>query len=393
MNRVRQLLGNTTFIAGLLGLLAAVFSAQSFLLGMKTFEPGGLLYTHYNNYIIFRQSFHHLIDYKDLYILYPAEQWDLFKYSPTFALFFGLFAAMPDWLGLFCWNLLNVLVLFYGIWLFPAFTMRSRWIMLALVLIEMITSIQSAQSNALIAGLILIAFTMMEKRNLALAGLCIMLTVFIKIFGIVALCLFLFYPGKIKAAAWTLLWAVLVAALPLLVVSPEQLTILYKSWLHLLLNDHSVSVGFSVAGWLYTWFGIDLKNSVLLAGAVLLLVPLARVKAWMHADFRKLFLASVLIWVVIFNHKAESPTFIIAMCGVAIWYLTQAPTRLNNVLLFSAVVLTVLSPTDLFPRSLREELIVPYVLKAVPCMLIWCKLTYELCTLRVDERIVPETHL
>jgi hypothetical protein len=81
------------------------------------------------------------------------------------------------------------------------------------------------------------------------------------------------------------------------------------------------------------------------------------------------------------------------MCGVAIWYLTQVPTRLNNVLLFSAVVLTVLSPTDLFPRSLREELIVPYVLKAVPCMLIWCKLTYELCTLRVDERIVPETHL
>jgi len=51
------------------------------------FADGGF-YSHYNNYIIFKQSFYHLIAQKDLYIHYPQEQYDLFKYPPTFALLF-----------------------------------------------------------------------------------------------------------------------------------------------------------------------------------------------------------------------------------------------------------------------------------------------------------------
>jgi hypothetical protein len=41
---------------------------------------------------------------------------------------------------------------------------------------------------------------------------------------------------------------------------------------------------------------------------------------------------------------------------------------------------TVLSPTDLFPRFLRKAYVVPYVLKAVPCIFVWARLTYELLT-------------
>jgi hypothetical protein len=54
-------------------------------------------YKDYNVYVIFKQAFFHLIAQKNLYILYPHEHWDLYKYSPTFALFIVLLAYLPDW--------------------------------------------------------------------------------------------------------------------------------------------------------------------------------------------------------------------------------------------------------------------------------------------------------
>ena len=73
-------------------------------------------YTHYNNYVIFRQSFAHLVGQQELYTLsISAEHWDYFRYSPSFALAFGAFAWMPDLAGLLLWNILNVSVLFAGL--------------------------------------------------------------------------------------------------------------------------------------------------------------------------------------------------------------------------------------------------------------------------------------
>ena len=51
-------------------------------------------YTHYNNYVIFRQAFFHLVRHQDLYVLYLAEHWDYFRYSPSFALAFGVAGAI-----------------------------------------------------------------------------------------------------------------------------------------------------------------------------------------------------------------------------------------------------------------------------------------------------------
>ena len=84
------------------------------------------------------------------------------------------------------------------------------------------------------------------------------------------------------------------------------------------------------------------------------------------------------IWVVIFNHKAESSSYIIAMAGVALWYFPQQPTHVNTVLVCLAFVFTSLSPTDIFPRALSSAIFVPYAIKVVPCILIWGKVTYEL---------------
>jgi len=85
-----------------------------------------------------------------------------------------------------------------------------------------------------------------------------------------------------------------------------------------------------------------------------------------------------LIWIVIFNHKAESPTYIIALSGVAIWYFSKEKNVVNLALLFLAFFLTSLAVTDIFPKVLREKIIIPYMVKAVPCIIIWLKITYDL---------------
>lgn len=373
------------FVAGILVIIVIAISAQRLLLEPKSFEPGGIEYTNYNNFKIFKQSYFHLTEGKDLYQAYPAEHWDYYKYSPAFALLMAPLALLPDSPGLTLWNLLNALVLFFALWSLGKLDNRKKLLVFALVIIELITSLQNSQSNGLIAGLVIIAFNEMEKGRAHTASLFIVTTVFIKIFGIVALLLFVFYPRKLQSVLYTAGWVAVFFFLPLLVTSWPELKMQYESWLHLLQNDHSASTGLSVAGWLSTWFGVGNKNLQLATGAVLLLLPLIRLKFYKYDLFRLLYLSSVLVWMVIFNHKAESPTFVIAVSGVAIWFFMQKFKIENLVLLILVIFFTILSPTDIFPASFRSGFIQPYVLKAVPCILVWIKITIDLLFFRPGE--------
>lgn len=88
------------------------------------------------------------------------------------------------------------------------------------------------------------------------------------------------------------------------------------------------------------------------------------------------------MFVVLFSTGSESSTYIIAFIGVAIWY-TAVPWKrsiLDIVLMVFAFLLTSMSPSDLFPKYIRVHYVYPYALKALPCMLIWLKLTFEMCT-------------
>ena len=379
MQRLTQWLTNYRVILFLFFATAVVASAQSLFLGQKKYLPGGIEYNTYNNYTIFKQSFYHLIEDKDLYFPYPIEHWDLYKYSPTFALLFGFFAVLPDTLGLTFWNLLNALILVFAIYYLPNLTLRQKGFILLACVIESMTAMQNEQSNGLMAGLIILAFALCERDKFFLAALCLVLTVYIKLFGAVAFALFLFYPGKWKASMYTIFWTAVLFILPLVVIDFYQIKFLYKSWGQMLSQDHSMSQGLSVIGWLETWFSITAnKLAVAIIGVVLLMIPFLRIKMYTRYAFRLLALCSVLIWIVIFNHKAESPTFIIAMAGVSIWYFMQHRNLTDTILFISAIVFTTLSPTDIFPSVIKKEWIEPYVLKAVPCILIWCRIIYEM---------------
>lgn len=393
-DRLRKLVSQKSTLLVLFVVFAIGASVQALLSEPKVYVEGGEHYKVYNNYIIFKQSFHHLKGGQDLYVAYPKEQWDLYKYTPTFSAFFGVFAVFPDWIGLSAWNVLNALVLLFAVYALPRLDPLEKGLVLLIVLIELMTSMQNDQSNGLIAGLLVFSFALLEKKQLAFAAFCIVFSAYIKLFGIVGFALFLFYPQKLRIAAYTVLWTVLLFLVPLFFVDFGHYLELFRSYGDLLANDHSTSYGYSVMGWLQTWFAVEPnKNLIVGLGALVFFAPLVQFRSYSNFHFRLLAMASVLLWIVIFNHKAESPTFVIAMTGVAFWFIRSERNALNIALFASAFLFTSLSPTDIFPRPLREGLVVPYALKAVPCILIWAKVIVEMflvdqTTGRSDDRTI-----
>lgn len=369
------------------GIVAVAVSIQQVSRGNShVFIPDGLSYTFYNNYIIFKESFFNLINGRDLYILYPDKQWDLYKYSPAFALFMGTMAYLPDMVGLSIWNVLNAVVMFYAIQSLPLGEKKRSYILL-FITIELITSLQNTQSNGLVAGSIILGNNFLQRGKPQWATLWLVIGTFIKVYGAVGFCLFLFYPEKLKFLLYAALWTILFATVPLLVTSPAVLLDQYASWARMMTEDQSQSYGFSVMGWLNAWFGLSgIKNTVIVVGILLFFLPLVKVRLYRERLYQLLFLAHVLVWVIIFNHKAESSTFVIAVAGIAIWHFSQKPLKWRTVLLWIVFTGTCLTPTDLFPPAMRKEILVPYVVKAVPVIFTWAIIAFEILSLN-KERI------
>jgi len=349
----------------------------------------------HNNYFIFKYSFLHLIHWQNLYVGYPAEHRDLYLYSPTFALLMAPFAYLPNWLGVSLWILWNCAAMYFAINLFPKYDNRKKVVLLAIILIECITSIQNQQTNPLIAAGIVLAFVCFERKKVFWAAFFIMYAGFIKVFGLAAAALFLMYPNKGKFMASMVFWGAVFVLAPLVVVPYSQLVLQYQNWFHQLAavqasentsHPHSTFPPLSVMGWLKTWFQWNIPVMyVQLIGVVLLFAPLLKTRFYKLLSFRYLFLASLLVFCVIFNHIAESPSYVIAVFGVAIWFTQEKKNGWIWFLLGLCLVFTILSPTDIFPRPIRTHYVIPYVLKAVPCILIWCWLQYRIWSMKKGE--------
>ncbi len=387
LSNIRTIVFNQKTVIGVYILFAITASVQALLL--KTHLYGDRVYTEFNNYIIFKHSFFHLIAARNLYIPYPNEYWDLYKYSPTFAFCMGLFAYLPNYIGLSAWNILNAVALFGAIRMLPL-NEKTKTLLLWFVLPELFTCLQNCQSNGLMAALLIAAFCFLEKNKTWLAALLIVVSVFIKVYGAIGFCMFILYPNKRKFIMFAVVWTVAILLIPLLVNPLHTLEWQYINWISMIMNDQSTSYGLSVMGWLSTWFGInDNKNIIMLAGAILFCIPFLKTEMYNDRSFRLLILSSLLIWVIIFNHKAESPTYIIAVTGVGIWYLLSSRNIWQKILLGIAFVFTSLSPTDIFPTIVRVSIFMPYNIKAVPCILVWIALLFELVRMKNNRIVTP----
>ncbi len=331
------------------------------------------------NFEIFRAASRHLVTGEDLYARYPDELQDQFKYSPFFALLFAPFAWLPWPVALFLWSALNALVLFVAVErLLPP---RAAMVALAALLPEVLRAMQNAQSNALVAGLIILAFVAVERRRAWRAALAVALGASVKIFPLAALSFAIARGRAIRTGLATATVGVGMLLLPLLVTPPATLVAQYRSWRAIESSDTGER-WFSVMELVHRATGTDWPNwPVQLAGTLVLLAPLALRRArWEDPAFRLRYLCSLLLYVVLFNHQAERASFVIAFAGIAIWFASE-PRTVWRTASFGVAFLTIPLMSTLIPvpAVLRSQTAMLLRL-AVPTLVVWLQIQRDLWT-------------
>jgi hypothetical protein len=331
-----------------------------------------------NNFLIFRSASRHLLQARDLYAAYPAEHFDLYKYSPTFALLFLPFALPPFALAMLLWNALNAGALYAAIG--AVLPRRTATAARAIVFLDMLGSLQNVQSNALVAALIILTFAAYERRHTVLGSLATAIGTNIKVFPLAGASFAIFHPRKLRVAIALAASLAGLALLPLLVTTPSSLLAQYASWRAIETTD-ALERGYSLMEHVQLLFGLNLPNWPLqLLGVAALLAPvLVRRERWAEWIFRRLYLCSVLAFCVLFNHQAESPTFVIGVAGAAIWFAAlPRRTRWQWTLFITFFVGTVLASSDAMPVWLQRNLFDPYRFKTVPLLPVWIEIQRRL---------------
>ena len=342
----------------------------------------------HNNFLIFRGVFWHTIQKLSLYDFYPTEYNDHNHYGPIFSLVIAPFAVVPDAIGLLLWLVVLALGMYYAVRRLPLEEGRQIFLYWFCAH-ELLTALQMQQFNIAIAAIIIGSFAAIEKGREVTAAFLIVLGTFVKLYGVVGLAFFFFVKRKPRFILALIGWSVVCFVAPMLISSPEYVIGQYVEWYERLAakngeNTFSLMQNISLLGMIRKISGSASYSDllVILPGLALFGLPYLRFGQYRHLAFRYAILSSVLLFVVLFSTGSESSTYIIPFAGIALWYATSPWKRSgwDVALLVFAFVLSSLSPSDLFPRSLREAYVLPYALKALPPTLIWLRLSYELLT-------------
>jgi Glycosyltransferase family 87 len=358
----------------------AVYLLLALVAGFKQYHHHS-----YNNYLIFKYVYWHTIDLQNLYNNYPEYQ-DSNHYGPIFSIFIAPFALLPDGLGCILWNVANVAILLWGIYSLPI-SLNKRTIIAWICAHEALTALFSFQFNIALTGLILLSFSHLIKKKEIKSAFFIAFGTLVKLYGIVGLAFFFFTKNKLKFIAGCFVAFLVLFALPMVISSPGFVIQSYADWYHSLAHKNDLNASLtsfqdiSLMGIVRRATGnVNIPNApFLLVGLILFALPYLRIKQYKHVGFRLMLLASTLIFTVIFSSGSESPTYIIAFAGVAIWFMVQQNPKKGWIiaLFIFAFILTSLSPTDIFPRPVKEFIRL-YSLKALPCVIIWLTIIYQM---------------
>jgi len=378
----------------LINKLSAVVKGKPFIyviwFGLSFFAVAKSVIVHniHNNYFVYKYNFLNVIHQNNLYSPQPAHYFDLNHYGPIFSFIIAPFALLPDSLGVILWVMFNAWILLKAIQKLPL--KQSDFLLVLLICAhELMTSAANVQINPLIAALIIFSFIFIRNEKDFWAALTIALGLFIKLYGVVGLAFFFFSNHKLKLIGSLIFWSAVLFVLPMLISSPKFIVQTYHDWYADLIYKNNLNVlstreDVSVMGMLRSisakmGLGSVSNTFVLIPGVILFCLSYIRYKYFKNLNYQFLIVASTLIFPVIFSTGSESPTYIIAFTGVALWFMNaeRPVTPFTWFLLIFALILTSLSPSDLFPRYLRTQYVIPYSLKALPCFMIWVKIVYE----------------
>ena len=371
MHRFHNFFSNQTTILACYLLLAVVTYLQFVSIGASS----------YNSFIIFREGFPHLIQHQNLHVEYPTLYYDLFLYHPAFTVFFLPFSYPPVEIGLGLWLVFSAWFIFWAIKKLPI-TDEQKIFMWWFCFIEVNTSLHNVQTNTTVAGLCLLTFACLERRHWFWAAMCAALLFCIKGYGVIVAAMFLFYPQKQKTIGYFILCLAVLSLLPLPFVGLSRWLEIYQEWYVCLQTDRKINIGLSLMGVLDLIFPNKVNIlSIQLFGIMALGITILRFwlgELYQNIKNRVYLLAYLLVWVIVFNHAAESASYIIAIVGVSLWYAFSERTLADRILVVFVFFFSVLAPFDLYPSSWRAHFFVPFRIKAVGCIFVWLTLQFYL---------------
>ena len=345
---------------------------------------------YYNNYLIFSQSFWHALDQLPLHVEYPEKYGDLFLYGIPFTGLIAPFSILPDKVGMVLWCIANSYFLYWAIKSL-GFERGKFAVIIWLSVYDLYEAVFYQQYNIGIAGLILFSFVLIEKKKEFWAALPIMFGLMTKVYGVVGLAFFLFSKRKLHFLWGILCWGAVLFVLPMLYSSPQYVIDSYKEWWEVLrykndLNTLCSYTNVSLLGMVRKMTGATAYSDlwIIIPGLILFVAPYFRLNQYGNKAFRLSFLASALLFMVLFSTGTENCGYIAAMVAVGIWYVSTPARRTTPkqvaFLLGFCVLLTIVLSSELTHRSIRAHYIEPYALKALPCFFIWLRIVWEQLT-------------
>lgn len=343
-----------------------------------------------NNYIIFKHVFLHVKEQLPLYVAYPEAYFDVNLYGPIFSLVIAPFSVFPDTVGAILWGMANALFLYVAVRQLPL-TKTQQYLILLFSANELMGASSYFQFNTAIAACILLTYACIHKGKDVWAAFFVVLGTFTKLYGIVGLAFFFFSEHKVKFLISVLLWSVLFFVLPMLISSPSYIIGSYVEWFESLSHKHANNVQFqqgvllqdiSAGGFIRRvlhW--PEMKNIYVFGPAVVLfLSQYIWLKYRRNRYYQLYILCTTLLFPVLFSSSSEACTYIIAFPAVCIWYVAAAPLQWRHILFGCIVVVCSFSHSDLFTPWVRQNIAVPYAIKAFPCLVLWLLIIYQVLT-------------
>jgi hypothetical protein len=283
-------------------------------------------------YLDFTGGGHHWLNSESLYARGSEHE---FRYSPLVAALFVPFDLLPPRIGEFLWRTINFAVFIGGLFYccrvaLPRKLLASEAASIFLLVIPLsVGSLNNAQSNPLLIGLLLIAVAAVMKNRWTLAALAVVIATYFKLYPIaVGLLLVLLYP---KRFTWRLLVGLAVGALlPFLLQSASYVIDQYASWSHYLMTEDRQ--GGPIADWyrdlraawrVYIghmsarqYLHVELAVAAGIAGILLL----GAWRRWPRNILLTFLLALACTWMTPLGPATESATYILLAPAIA-WML------------------------------------------------------------------------
>jgi hypothetical protein len=321
---------------------------------------------HTNVFVIFRSSFYHFIRGVPLYTAYPKEYEDFFLYSPLFPLIFSPFALLPLNVGIIAWIAVSVVLCYYVFNSLPLPDYK-RTIFAFLIAFELLNNLQDTQTNPVVLALMLSVWILTEKQKYFLAAFCITLCFIIKSYTAVIAVIMLYDKNWWKCIIYTIFWMICIHLISLIFISPQLLLQYYRDWIDMI-SSEGIKENFSVYGIIKAFNINGVKESYIILTALLLLISFMIIHYFTPERITLNLVAFLLIWMVVFNRAAESPTYLIALAGVILWYLNRPYSIPFSILFWVTLIVATLFPKDIVP--LFDKLRYQYYLKVMLCILV-----------------------